>query len=232
MERHELESLLDQVHKEYLLRMTQGDGQLLQQVEHYLASRNGKMLRPRMTLTAAATLGEAQLHSRKTLLLAVCVEMLHNTSLLHDDVIDRADTRRGRPSVNAHWNNAIAVLVGDYHLAKIMELLEEVDDAEVSHMVNNVVKSMVESELLQQEILSGRQMTEKDYLDIIDGKTALLFAVAAALGNPACRDFGFHYGRLFQLRDDLADGESTPWTEQLIVREEQAINQLQLILNI
>ena len=213
---------LEAVRQEYLRRMTQGDGRLLREVEDYITARSGKMLRPQLTLLAAATLGPEHLNSRRTLLLATCVEMLHNASLLHDDVIDRADERRSRPSVNARWGNAVAVLVGDYHLAQIMRLLDEVNDADASRMVNNTVTAMVEAELLAQQV-GGRPTSHEQYLTIVDGKTARLFATACALGNPAYEGFGLHYGRLFQLRDDVADGEATEWTPQLITDEEAAL---------
>ena len=212
--------------------MTRGEGLLLRQVEHYSATRQGKMLRPRLTLLAAATLGDEVLHSRRTLLLATCVEMLHNASLLHDDVIDNADSRRGQPSVNTRWNSRVAVLVGDYHLAQIMMLLDEVNDPDASRLINQTVMAMVESELLQQEVIAGLEMTQDIYLEIIDGKTAKLFSAACALGNPAYTDFGLHYGRLFQLRDDVADGESTPWTRLLIATEEEALAQMPVRLAI
>lgn len=208
---------LEAVRREYLHRMTQGNGQLLQQVEQYVVSRGGKMLRPQLTLMAAATLGDEALNSRRTLLMATCVEMLHNASLLHDDVIDQSDCRRGQPSVNAQWDNAIAVLVGDYHLAQIMQLLDEANDAEASRLVNSTVMAMVEAELLAKE---PAEPSVERYLRIIDGKTARLFATACALGNPLYEEFGLHYGRLFQLRDDVADGEDTPWTTSLISQEE------------
>lgn len=213
-----LEARLDDVRAEYLQRMTAGDGRLLQQVEHYATQHNGKMLRPRMTLLSAATLGEEHFLSRRTLLLAVCVEMLHNASLLHDDVIDHADTRRGLPTVNAHWSNSVAVLVGDYHLAKIMELLDEVGDADASRLVNQTVKCMVEAELLQleQPSTAGRQLPAASYQRIIDGKTARLFATAAALGNPDHYDFGLRYGRLFQICDDLRDNEAPAYARQML----------------
>ena len=235
-----IEARLDEVRAEYLRRTTQGDSQLLRQVEEYTSARQGKMLRPHMLLAAAATRGEEHLMQRRTLLLAVCVEMLHNASLLHDDVIDRADTRRGQPSVNHRWNNAVAVLVGDYLLTQIMELLDEVGDSDATRQVNATVKSMVEAELLQLEV-GGRKSEVGDnsdllhptsYLKIVDGKTANLFALAAALGNPDYRDFGLHYGRLFQLRDDIADGEATPYTHALLIAEEDAIKQMDRILNI
>lgn len=224
-----LEDRLDRVRAEYLRRMTQGDIGLLRQVEQYTTMRNGKMLRPRILLAAAASLGPEQLDSQRTLLLAVAVEMLHNASLLHDDVVDHADRRRNRPSVNSRWSNAVAVLVGDWFLTQIMLLLDEAGDADASRLINQTVQAMVQAELLAQEHPEPDAAT---YLRIIDGKTASLFATAAQLGNPVYRDFGLHYGRLFQLRDDLSDGDGTPWTTALIEQEERAINQLDKVLNI
>ena len=219
-----LKQRLDEVRIEYRQRMTRGEGHLLQEVEHYVTSHDGKMLRPRMVLAAAATLGDDVLASRRTLLMATCVEMLHNASLLHDDVIDRALQRRGRPSVNARWSNSVAVLVGDYHLVQIMQLLNDADDREASQLVNNTVMAMVESELLAQEATT---LTADTYLHIIDGKTARLFATAATLGNPAYEPFGLCYGRLFQLRDDQADGDDNEFTQPLIDRETARLRSLQ-----
>lgn len=226
-----LEANIELVRDEYLRRVTCGCGDLLREVAAYATRRNGKMLRPRMLLAAAATLGDEVLNSRRTLLLAVAVEMLHNASLLHDDVVDGDATRRGQPSVNARWGNATAVLVGDHLLAQIMTLLDEVDDRDATRRINQTVLAMTEAELLAQEV--GNRKSEAGdnsdlgpqttYLKIIDGKTARLFATAAALGNPACEDYGLHYGRLFQLRDDIADGEATPYTAELIRQEEAAL---------
>lgn len=225
-----LEANLEQVRAEYLRRTASGNGSLLRSVEHYATSRTGKMLRPRLLLAAAATLGDEVLNSRRTLLLAVAVEMLHNASLLHDDVIDNDLQRRGQPSVNARWGNATAVLVGDYLLAQIMTLLDEVDDREATRRINQTVIAMTEAELLAQEVGSRKSevggnsnlLPQTSYLKIIDGKTARLFATACALGNPEYEEYGLHYGRLFQLRDDQADGETTPFTADLI-REEETI---------
>ena len=103
----------------------------------------------------------------------------------------------------------------------MMELLEEVGDADVSRRVCDTVKTMVEAELLQQEVLAGKELTEEVYLSIVDGKTARLFATAAALGNPACQDSGLTYGRLFQMRDDLQDHEAPQFAPALLLREER-----------
>ena len=258
-----LEDKLDQVRAEYLRRVTSGNGNLLRAVESYAASHTGKMLRPRMLLAAAATLGEETLNSRRTLLLAVAVEMLHNASLLHDDVIDNDLQRRGQPSVNARFGNTTAVLVGDYLLAQIMNLLDEIDDRDATRRINQTVIAMTEAELLAQELqgiqeVQGVQevvgktdgtpqddsvdcgialnsvnyMNYMNYLKIIDGKTARLFATAAALGNPLYEEFGLHYGRLFQLRDDLADGEATPFTADLIRQEEASLATIKPTLSV
>lgn len=224
-----LEPDIELVRQEYVRRMTQGDSTLLRKVEEYITSRSGKMLRPRLLLTAAATRGDEALHSRRTLLLATAVEMLHNASLVHDDIIDCADSRRGQPSVNARWGNATAVLVGDWLLAQIMRILDEVDDRDATRLVNDTVTQMVEAELLA---LSTSQYTPPTYLKIIDGKTARLFATACALGNPFYEDFGLHYGRLFQMHDDIADGEAPDFVDGLIAQETQEINNLKYKLSI
>lgn len=221
-----LRTKLEEVRQEYLRRMTRGHLPLLREVEDYVTSHDGKMLRPRLTLLAAAERGEAHFDSRRTLLAATCVEMLHNVSLLHDDVIDKAETRRATASVNARWGNGVAVLVGDYLLAQIMQLLDEIDDSAAARRINSTVTAMVEAELLNQQVIGGEALTRDTYLAIIDGKTARLFATAAALGNPDFEDFGLHYGRLFQLRDDQADGESTPFTDALIEEEEQILGRI------
>ncbi len=222
---------LDEVRAEFLRRLTLGDGRLLHSIEDHISSRLGKMLRPQLLLAAAATLGDQVLNSRRTLLLAVAVEMLHNASLLHDDVVDRADQRRGQPSVNSLWGNAATVLAGDYLLSQVMAILHEVDDADAARRINRTVQTMVQSELLQLEA-AAKPLSADTYLKIIDGKTASLFATACALGNPQYEAFGLHYGRLFQLRDDQADNEATPFTQQLIATEEKTLASLQEKLTI
>ena len=112
-----------------------------------------------------------------------------------------------------------------------MTLLDEVDDREATRRINQTVLAMTEAELLAQEVGSRKSevggnsdlLSQTSYLKIIDGKTARLFATAAALGNPAYEDYGLHYGRLFQLRDDITDGEATPYTADLIRQEEAAL---------
>lgn len=221
-----LKPKLDEVRTEFLRRLTLGDGSLLHHIEEHITARLGKMLRPQLLLASAATLGDDVLNARRTLLLAVAVEMVHNASLLHDDIIDHADQRRGQPSVNSLWGNTAAVLAGDFLLSQVMSILHEVDDPEAARRINRTVQTMVEAELLQLE-LKDKPLTADTYLRIIDGKTASLFATACALGNPRYESFGLHYGRLFQLRDDQADNEATLFTDSLIADEEKTLAAMQ-----
>lgn len=221
-----LEDNLNAVRQEYLRRMTRGNGHLLHQVETFITSHLGKMLRPRLTLLAADTLGQASTH--RTILLATAVEMLHNASLIHDDIIDHDLTRRGQPSVNARWDNSVAVLTGDFLLAQVMRILHEINESDTTQRFYLTVEAMVEAELLQK----SEQQSESTYLRIIDGKTASLFATACAIANPLYEDFGFHFGRLFQLRDDLTDGDGTPFTADLIDKEEATLHAIKHTLPI
>ncbi len=225
-----LEDNLNAVRQEFLSRMTRGNGALLREVEAFVTSRLGKMLRPQLTLLAADTLGQAS--SRRTLLLATAVEMLHNASLLHDDIIDHADSRRGQPSVNARWNNSVAVLVGDFLLAQVMRILHEVNEPDTTQRIYQTVEAMVEAELLAQEKLPTTHYSLPTYLKIIDGKTAYLFATACALGNPDYEEFGLHYGRLFQLQDDIADGEANEHTDALVEQEKNILRAIKPSLTI
>jgi octaprenyl-diphosphate synthase len=219
-----LKTRLDDVRAEYLRRLSPTDDtSLLAQLEQHITARMGKMLRPQLLLLAADTLGQAD--TPRTTLLAVAVEMLHNASLLHDDVIDHDDLRRGQPSANARFGNTAAVLAGDYLLAQVMTILHEVDDRDAALLVNRTVTTMVQAELLQLQTINSASLIpdSSTYLRIIDGKTASLFACACALGNPLYYDFGLHYGRLFQLRDDIADHEDNPFTSNLIEQETAAL---------
>lgn len=242
-----LKTRLDDVRAEYLRRLSPTDDtSLLAQLEQHITARMGKMLRPQLLLLAADTLGQAD--TLRTTLLAVAVEMLHNASLLHDDVIDHDDLRRGQPSANARFGNTAAVLAGDYLLAQVMTILHEVDDRDAALLVNRTVTTMVQAELLQLQTsneklgIRNEELADAEknpnspipnskflipnfstYLRIIDGKTASLFACACALGNPLYYNFGLHYGRLFQLRDDIADHEDNPFTAKLIEQETAAL---------
>ena len=185
---------------------------LLDRIMQYIVRRKGKQLRPMFVLLSAKLGGDI---TEPTYRAASLVELLHTATLVHDDVVDEADERRGFFSINALWKNKIAVLVGDYLLAKGLLLPLDNKDYAILKIVTNAVRVMSEGELLQLEKSRNLNLDEKVYYDIINGKTASLLASACAAGasstfdNPIdiekLRLFGEKVGMAFQIKDDLFD---------------------------
>lgn len=199
------------------------------EVLRYVASAKGKRLRPQLVFLSASLFGEVGASTQRT---ALFVELLHSATLLHDDVVDHSDTRRGRPSVNARWNNTTAVLAGDYLLSKAMLLLSDPADHLILQEMLRTSMAMGEGELLQeagdrrQEAGDGRR---EEYLEIVKRKTAYLIrscCVGGALSVGASEEqlrrvgeFGLNLGLVFQMRDDILDDdrpETTAMAQQLI----------------
>ncbi|MDY5969256.1 MAG: polyprenyl synthetase family protein [Bacteroidales bacterium] len=184
------------------------DVEVLHNIGTQLSSNQGKQLRPIFMLLC---FGASQACYNGVEHLAVALEMLHNSSLLHDDVVDESAMRRGKPTANSLYGNKIAVLCGDYFLAKVMLMLDEFNDREVNRIVEHVVMEMSIGELLQQSSSGIPDTTIEQYLDVIGRKTASLLAASCelgALGTPyraALREYGRHFGLAFQMRDDLLD---------------------------
>lgn len=219
---------------------------LIDDVNHYQYSNGGKRIRPMLLLLSAATIGNS---SRCTSDLAVAVELLHNASLMHDDVVDDDLIRRGQPSIHCKWNTHVALLTGDYYLAKVMQLLLSVEDRMATETLSGTVISMTEGELIQQQFSTQPVLDTTTYCDIIHRKTATLMAACCKLG--ACGtekdtqdwasklfNFGIHYGMAFQLRDDLndrSDSDNLPDQEtiyKLLINEISAgIDALTLLPN-
>lgn len=186
---------------------------LLSAVLRFIVRRKGKKMRPMFVLLSAKIAGERI--NETAYRAASMVELLHTATLVHDDVVDNAMMRRGFFSINALWKNKIAVLVGDYLLAK--GLLQSVDneDFEILRITSNAVKEMSEGELLQMEKARKMNIEEGLYFDVIRAKTASLLAAACAAGAYAAssskekaetfRLFGEKIGIAFQIRDDLFD---------------------------
>lgn len=192
-----------------------GEVPLLNEVGQYISEQPGKQLRPKMVLLAAKACGH---YKPQHMLLAAAVEMLHNASLLHDDVVDESDSRRGRDSIRHRWSNQVAVLCGDYYLAQVMGMLQKVNDNECTDIFNRTVATMCMGELIQLKNVDQGHPDLDTYLKVIGSKTASLMATCCELGarnldtaqNPEqqwFRDFGYHYGLAFQIRDDLHDTE-------------------------
>lgn len=184
---------------------------LLDKVTHYIIKRKGKQMRPLFIFLSAKMLGEV---SDKTYDAANLVELLHTASLVHDDVVDDANERRGFFSVNALWKNKIAVLVGDYMLSKILLLSIERENPKLLAVVARAVREMSEGELLQIEKARKLDITEEVYYEVIRQKTASLIATCCEAGaisvdrmdqTENMRIFGETVGLAFQLKDDIFD---------------------------
>jgi octaprenyl-diphosphate synthase len=185
---------------------------LIDLIARYIVRQKGKRVRPILVFLSAKACGEI---NESTFRGATLVEILHTATLIHDDVVDDADTRRGLASINAVWKNKVAVLMGDYLLSRGLLLSLENKDYYFLHSTSNAVKRMSEGELLQ--IQKSRQLNidEETYLRIISDKTASLLSTCTEIGAASTtqdtgmrekmRDFGEHVGMAFQIRDDLLD---------------------------
>jgi len=223
------------------------DTEPMDSIMRYVVDTHGKRLRPILVLLGAKLFGDI---NEQTLRAATFVEMVHNATLLHDDVVDDADERRGRNSVKAQFGNLSAVLAGDYLLAKAMLLLTEPDDRAILQEMLRTTAAMSEGELMQDarplSLSKGRdnkdessigrpfasfdklrnRLRDLNYLEIITRKTALLMRSCCAAGALSVNataeqvqqisDFGLNFGILFQLRDDILDGEHTEQAQALL----------------
>lgn len=189
---------------------------LLDTIMTYIVKRKGKQMRPMFVLLSARLFGEI---NERTYRGAALVELLHTATLVHDDVVDDANKRRGFYSINALWKNKVAVLVGDYLLSKGLLLALRNKDHDMLEILSDAVEQMSEGELLQMEKARRLDITEKVYYDIISKKTASLIASCCAIGAASTtedpeildkmRQFGLNAGIAFQIKDDLFDyGES------------------------
>ena len=185
---------------------------LLDKITHYIVKRKGKQMRPMMVFLSAKICGEM---NESTYRAASLIELLHTATLVHDDVVDDSNERRGFFSVNALWKNKIAVLVGDYLLSRGLLLSVDNNDFHLLKIVSNAVREMSEGELLQIEKARKLDIEESVYFDIITKKTASLIASCCACGAASVtqdldtikkmRDFGENVGIAFQIKDDLFD---------------------------
>ena len=184
---------------------------LLDKITNYVVKRKGKQMRPMFVFLSAKMLGEL---NEKTFDAAVLVELLHTATLVHDDVVDDANERRGYFSINALWKNKIAVLVGDYMLSRILLLSLEKENTDLLKIVARSVREMSEGELLQIEKARHLDITEDIYFEVIKKKTASLISTccesgALSVGANSYSQLMFNFGELvgiaFQIKDDIFD---------------------------
>ena len=185
---------------------------LLDKITSYIVKRKGKQIRPMFVFLSAQTVGEVNDSTHRA---AALIELLHTATLVHDDVVDDSNERRGFFSVNALWKNKIAVLIGDFLLSKGLLLSLDNNDFHLLKIVSTAVREMSEGELLQIEKARRLDISEKIYFEIITKKTATLIAACCAAGVASvisdektislARDFGTLTGIAFQIKDDLFD---------------------------
>jgi octaprenyl-diphosphate synthase len=191
------------------------DVPLLKKINHYIARRKGKQMRPMLVFLSAKLNGEI---SEATYRVACLIELTHTATLVHDDVVDDSNLRRGLFSINSLWNNKIAVLVGDYFLSKSLQLASS-EDMDLLKIFSRAIAQMSEGELLQIEKARLLDITEKEYFEVIRQKTATLIGSCCEAGARSVTDnkkittqmykFGELMGITFQIKDDLFDYEKT-----------------------
>jgi octaprenyl-diphosphate synthase len=195
-----------------ILSRTGSDVTMIPEVANHLISSGGKRLRPMLTLAMAALTGYAGDGHIK---LAAAVEFMHTATLLHDDVVDESEMRRGRLAARMLWGNEASVLVGDFLLGQAFKMMVEVGSLRALEILSSAAAVIAEGEVMQLDAAKNTATTEDEYLAVIRAKTAELFAAACEVGpvltqrpkaeQAACRSFGMNLGVAFQLVDDALD---------------------------
>jgi len=193
-------------------RRLASDVVLVNQIGEHIVAAGGKRLRPMLLLLAARALGHSGADAHQ---LAAVIEFIHTATLLHDDVVDESDLRRGRKTANALWGNAPSVLVGDFLYSRSFQLMVEVDRIEVMRILADTTNAIAEGEVLQLLHVRNPDTDEPAYLRVIERKTAVLFAAATRLGallagadaatQQRLHDYGMNLGYAFQIADDVLD---------------------------
>jgi len=192
-------------------RRLDSDVALVRQVAEYLVASGGKRLRPALLLLACGAVGNK---SEARFPLAAIIEFIHTATLLHDDVVDASDLRRGRTTANAAFGNAAAVLVGDFLYSRAFQMMVEIDDMRVMQVLSEATNTIAAGEVLQLMGSHDPEVDEARYLEVIRRKTAKLFEAAARLGGVLSREilfedklaeYGRRVGTAFQLVDDVLD---------------------------
>ncbi len=197
---------------ELILSKAGSNVEMIPQIANHLVNSGGKRLRPMLTLAAAQMFGYAGDGHIK---LATSVEFMHTATLLHDDVVDESDLRRGRQTARMIWGNQASVLVGDFLLGQAFRMMVEVGSLEALSVLSTAASVIAEGEVMQLSAAKNLETTEDEYLSVIKAKTAALFSAAAEVGpiiakagraeRAALRSYGLNLGLAFQLVDDALD---------------------------
>ena len=188
------------------------DVKLINTIIRYISRKKGKQLRPRLCLLSAGLCGEP---TENTYRAAALIEMIHVATLIHDDVVDDANLRRGWPSINRVWKNKLSILVGDFMFSKALTNMIHLKDFDALDILSSTAERLSQGEIQQIEKAIKKNMTEKIYYQMVSDKTASLFSAACKLGvmtvtedndkREALAKFGEKFGLVFQIKDDLLD---------------------------
>ena len=215
----ELQNILTSPIRENLIRFEavyreslHSDVKLINTIIRYISRKKGKQLRPRLCLLSAGLCGEP---TENTYRAAALIEMIHVATLIHDDVVDDANLRRGWPSINRVWKNKLSILVGDFMFSKALTNMIHLKDFDALDILSSTAERLSQGEIQQIEKAIKKNMTEKIYYQMVSDKTASLFSAACKLGvmtvtedndkREALAKFGEKFGLVFQIKDDLLD---------------------------
>ncbi|MDI9246769.1 octaprenyl diphosphate synthase [Marinobacter sp. CHS3-4] len=197
---------------ELIIKRLASDVPLVEKIAQYIIESGGKRLRPLLVLLSSQAVGYKEDDHLK---LAAVIEFLHTATLLHDDVVDTSDLRRGRSTANARWGNAPSVLVGDFLYARAFEMMVELQSLRIMDVLSHATAVIAEGEVMQLMNVKNPDLTEDQYMKVIHNKTAMLFEAASHTGallagaspeqEKGLRDYGKHLGLAFQLVDDVLD---------------------------
>ncbi|MGI9283902.1 MAG: polyprenyl synthetase family protein [Pseudomonadales bacterium] len=197
---------------ELIMQRMRSQVPLVEEIGEYLVAAGGKRLRPILVLLSGFS---CNYRDQSLYELAAVIEFLHTATLLHDDVIDVSELRRGRPTANANWGNASSILVGDFLYSRAFQMLVSLGDIKIMDILSNATNLIAEGEVLQLTKAGDPATSEAEYLSVIEYKTATLFAAAAQTGavlagadhahEQALRRYGLNMGMAFQLMDDVLD---------------------------
>ena len=215
MQPHQLNPIIEPQFEsvnDYIINHLGSNVPLVEKIGHYIVESGGKRLRPLLVLLAANATGYK---GEKHIPLAAIIEFIHTATLLHDDVVDNSELRRGKDTANAKWGNAPSVLVGDFLYSRAFQIMVEIGSMEIMEVISNATNVIAEGEVLQLLNTKNPDTTEESYMQVILGKTAMLFEAATESGailakadkqkQEALRLYGLHLGTAFQLIDDVMD---------------------------
>ena len=215
----ELDNIVTSPINDYIIRFEKvytqslhSDVKLINTIIRYISRKKGKQLRPRLCLLSAKLCGEP---TENTYRAAALIEMIHVATLIHDDVVDDANLRRGWPSVNRVWKNKLSILVGDFMFSKALTNMIHLKDFDALDILSSTAQRLSQGEIQQIEKAIKKNMTEEVYYQMVSDKTASLFSAACKLGvmtvtedndkREALAKFGEKFGLVFQIKDDLLD---------------------------